>query len=69
MGGIAGYYPDSTVATLGTVTLTENWQKYEIDLSKKDLSYISGGFVWVAKAEAGYNPEGCTFYLDDIVYE
>lgn len=69
MGGIAGYYPDSTVATLGVVTLTDNWEKYEIDLRGKDLSYISGGFCFVVKAEAEYNPEGCTFYLDDIAYE
>jgi len=68
MGGIAGYYPDSAVATSGILTLTENWQRYEIDLKGKDLSYISGGFVFVVKAEAGYNPEGCTFYLDEIFY-
>ncbi len=69
MGGIAGQHPDSAVMSAGTLTLSDNWEKYEIDLTGRDLSYISGGFVWVAKGEAGYNPEGCTFYLDDIVYE
>lgn len=69
MGGIAGDYPDSASATAGTLTLTENWRRYEIDLTRKDLSYISGGFVFVVKSEAGYNPNGCVFYLDDICYE
>jgi hypothetical protein len=69
MGGIAGYYPDSAVATAGLLTLENEWRRYEINLSGKDLSYISGGFCFVVKSEAGYNTEGCIFYLDEIFYE
>lgn len=66
-GGITGEYGDSDSASLGPVTLTKEWKKYTIDLTGLDLSYISGGFCWVAsKAD---NPDGFTFYLDDIRYE
>jgi hypothetical protein len=67
MGGITGRYSDSDVAGIGPVALTKDWKKYEIDLTDKDLSYISGGFVWATNADV--NPDGCTFYLDDIIYE
>ncbi len=67
IGGIKGAYPDSDSATTGPVTLTSAWKMYSIDLTLKDLSYISGGFCWVAKASD--NPEGCILYLDDIRYE
>ena len=67
VGGIAGEYPDSDVAGIGPVVLTAEWQQYSIDLEGKDLSSISGGFCWVANADS--NPQGVTFYLDDIKYE
>ena len=67
MGGISGTYPDSDSASLGPVILTKDWQKYEIDLEGRDLSYVSGGFCWATNLDV--NPEGCTFYLDDIRYE
>lgn len=67
VGGITGEYPDSDQAGIGPVLLTPDWKQYSIDLSGKDLSSISGGFCWVANADA--NPEGAVFYLDDIVYE
>ncbi len=67
IGGIIGHYPDSDVAQVSPVVLTKEWKKYSIDLMRKDLTYISGGFCWVAKLED--NPEGFTFYLDDIRYE
>ena len=67
IGGITGLYPDSDIAGIGPVLLTEDWQKYEIDLSGKDLSYISGGFCWGTNLDV--NPDGATFYLDDIKYE
>jgi len=44
--------------------LTKNWVKYEIDLSGLDLSSVIGGFAWVASEKD--NPNGVTFYLDDI---
>ncbi len=66
LGGISGRYPDSAYVVFGTVSLSTEWKQYEIDLSGHDLSYISGGFVWVAKEDE--NPEGCTLYLDEIRY-
>jgi len=67
MGGISGTYSDSDSITIGPITLTNEWKKYEIDLTGLDLSYISGGFGWVANIDS--NTEGVTFYLDDIRYE
>ncbi len=67
IGGINGTYPDSDMAIIGPVILTEEWREYSFDLRGKDLSYISGGFAWSATVE--FNPDGCTFYLDDIKYE
>jgi len=67
IGGITGVYPDSDVAGIGPVMLTREWKQYEIDLTGKDLSYISGGFCWATNLDV--NPKGATFYLDDIKYE
>ncbi|MFC1703501.1 hypothetical protein ACFL1E_01780 [Candidatus Omnitrophota bacterium] len=67
LGGITGTYPDSDIAGIGPVILTNEWQEYKIDLGGKDLSYINGGFGWATNLDV--NPEGCTFYIDDIVYE
>jgi len=54
-------------ASLGPVTLTKDWQQYTINLEGKDLTYISGGFCWSTNLDV--NPEGCTFYIDEIRYE
>jgi hypothetical protein len=67
VGGIKGAYPDSAVIEMGPVELTKDWKKYTINLAGKDLSYISGGFGWSTTADL--NPDGCTFYLDDIKFE
>jgi hypothetical protein len=67
IGGITGEYADSDVAGIGPVVLTKDWQQYTIDLEGKDLSSISGGFCWATNLDV--NPEGATFYLDDIRYE
>ena len=67
IGGITGLYPDSDIAGIGPVMLTQEWKRYEIDLNGKDLSYISGGFCWATNVDV--NPEGAVFYLDDVKYE
>ena len=67
VGGITGEYADSDVAGIGPVVLTKDWQQFTIDLQGKDLSSISGGFCWSANLDA--NPNGVTFYLDDVRYE
>lgn len=64
VGGVNGEFSDSDVAGIGPVILKPEWQKYEIDLSGKDLTSIIGGFAWSANLD--HNPDGLTFYLDDI---
>lgn len=67
VGGISGNYPDSDMAVLGPVILSDEWREYVVDLRGKDLSYISGGFAWSTSEEV--NPESCVFYLDEIRFE
>jgi hypothetical protein len=67
MGGITGEFSDSDSAGIGPAMLTQEWKKYEIDLTGKDLSHIIGGFCLSANAED--NPDGFVIYLDEIAYE
>lgn len=67
MGGLTGTYSDSDTASIGPIELSTDWQQYTIDLTGLDLSYISAGFCWVTNSMAA--PEGCEFYLDDVVFE
>ncbi|MDD4910606.1 MAG: hypothetical protein PHR44_08040 [Candidatus Omnitrophica bacterium] len=67
VGGVSNEYSDSDVAGIGPVMLSTEWKQYTIDLKGKDLSYILGGFVWSTNLDV--NPEGATFYLDEIKYE
>lgn len=67
VGGIAGNYPDSIqpAVSTGDVKLKKTWTQYTIDLSGKNLNHVIGGFSWVSNKDKC--PEGCTFYLDDIL--
>ncbi len=67
IGGIMGEYSDSDSAAIGPIILNKEWTQYSIDLKGKDLSYIIGGFCWSTNLDV--NPEGATFYLDEIKYE
>ncbi|MDP2922345.1 MAG: hypothetical protein Q8O30_01310 [Candidatus Omnitrophota bacterium] len=68
-GGISsGEYVDSDSVSIGPITLTKDWKKYEIDLRGKDLSYIVGGFCWATNIDVN-DPAGIAFYLDEIKYE
>jgi len=67
MGGITGDFPDSDMAIIGPVILTNEWRKYTIDLRGRDLSYVSGGFSWSTNVDV--NPDTCMFYLDNIQYQ
>ena len=67
IGGIGKDFPDSDMAFIGPVILTNEWREYTLDLRGKDLSYISGGFAWSSGVD--FNPNGCVFYLDDMKYE
>ena len=67
IGGIKGRYPDSCSISIGPIDLSKKWQQFEINLEGKDLSRIIGGFGWSTNSSS--NPDGCTFYLDEIRYE
>ncbi len=67
VGGLKGTYPDSLDVQMGPVVLTNEWEKYTINLAGEDLSYVSGGFCWVTPSRL--NPNGAAFYLDDIRFE
>jgi hypothetical protein len=60
-------HADSFEVSLGRVSLTREWRQYRMDLTGKDLSSVIGGFCWVANRPS--NPDGLTFYLDDIRFE
>lgn len=67
-GGVVAPYGDSLEFPRATIAdLTKEWQQFEIDLQGADLSYIIGGFVFSASWDK--NPDGITFYLDDIRFE
>jgi hypothetical protein len=67
VGGISGPHADSDNPGISPVVLNKEWTQYSIDLKGRDMSYIIGGFCWVAKVDE--NPKGATFYLDEIKFE
>jgi hypothetical protein len=80
VGGIGNEndsHPDSwrPAASTGYVQLTDQWKEYSISLVPappepdygQNLSNVVGGFGWATDLCA--NPEGATFFLDDIYYE
>ena len=68
-------YPDSLrpPRDSGLKKLTDQWQCFEIGLSDANLSYVIGGFAWVAdwgdNEISEDNPKRIVFYLDDIRFE
>ncbi len=67
IGGIVGKYPDSDIASLKDVRLSDSWKQYTIDLTGKDLRHVIGGFGFLLNKNE--NPRGAVFYLNDIIYE
>lgn len=69
MGGISGQMEegDSDSADSDSIELSTTWKEYSIDLRGRDLSHIIGGFLFVLNADM--NPQGATFYVDNIRYE
>ena len=65
-------YPDSapkTTTLTSPTTLSTTWTQYQIPITGLDLSYVLGGFGWVAaKADQSNQVTPITFYLDDIQY-
>jgi hypothetical protein len=68
IGGIGQSAPnkDTAIVEIGPIQLTKEWKEYTVNLAGSDLSYISGGFCFVVSSRL--NPNGCTFYIDDIQY-
>jgi len=68
MGNISGQGEkgDSGEAYIDQIALTKKWKIYSINLVGVDLSHIINGFGFYIGA--GSNPNGMTFYLDDIKY-
>lgn len=67
IGGINGEHSDSTSMSIGPIELTPEWKEYTIDLKDEDLSLIIGGFSFIVSSME--NPDGATFYIDDIAFE
>jgi hypothetical protein len=66
-GGIAGRrYQDSFEMSMGKVALTNRWREYSIPLARQNLASVLGAFAWIASSAD--NPDGVSFYLDDIRY-
>ena len=51
----------------GPLTLSTDWKRYEIDLTDFDLKRAVDLFMWIATDL--HNPNGATFYLDDVQFE
>lgn len=51
----------------GTIVLSTEWQHHVINLRDHDLGMVIGAFFWVTSADE--NPNGATFFLDDIFFE
>ena len=58
-------FHDTAKGSLPKVTLTKEWQRFEIPVTAPDLSRIKTGFVWTL-ASPGHP---VVFYLDDIRWE
>ncbi|BAM03135.1 glycoside hydrolase family 2 TIM barrel-domain containing protein [Phycisphaera mikurensis] len=57
-------HPDTGSAET-TVTLTDAWKRYELDLAGADLSRIKTGFLFAVEGRG----RPVRFFLDDIAYE
>ena len=57
-------YPDSAIVKTRTFALTDEWQRFEIELKRKDLTSLKTGFV--VALEGRRSP--VTIYLDSIRY-
>ena len=60
-------YPDSADRIYRRFTLTDKWQRFSIDVSQFDMSYIQCGFgFYCERNDCG---EWAELYLDDIYFE
>lgn len=64
--------PDDSSGEISTrfLPLQTEWTKYQIkDLASKDMTNIAGGFGFVFNDVNDPDPDGTTFYLDEIRYD
>lgn len=67
IGGTEGITPQPAFST-GVITLQKSWQPYTIELTDKAyLDRVFSGFSWLSSIQQ--NPDGCTFYLDDMQFK
>jgi len=61
--------PSDSMPKISTspITLSDQWQRYALDLSGQDLSSMASGFCLIVTKDT--NPTGSAIYLDDIFYE
>lgn len=59
-------FPDSAPVTRISVRLTTQWKQYRINLRRRNLRYVLGGFGWVCGDKK--NRGGAEFFVDDIQY-
>lgn len=60
-------YPDSCPPLKIETSLSTTWRKFTVDLRGRNLSFIQGGFGWIASLEGPRgNPDGAVFFVDDI---
>jgi hypothetical protein len=63
-------YPDSSrKITLGYVRLTTEWKKYEIDVSKRNMSSIACGFGWASSNAQNGGKAKLRFLFDEVRFE
>ncbi len=60
-------FSDKFMATLGQISLSDEWHRYEINLAGQNLSGVLGAFAVVFPAQN--NGGGKTIFIDDIKYE
>jgi hypothetical protein len=58
-------FPDTAKASLEAITLTAEWQQFEIPVTGKDLTRIKTGFIWTAAGSGSPT----VFYLDSVRWE
>ncbi|MDR1029135.1 MAG: hypothetical protein LBL63_06925 [Clostridiales Family XIII bacterium] len=62
-------YADTGEITLGYVTLSKTWERFEIPLDGLDLTRIGCGFGWVTNDSNNPDVQAVRFYVDEIRYE
>lgn len=60
-------FKDSFSISFGKIALTQEWKRYSISLTGQNLKSVIGVFRFALGVRS--NPQGATFYLDEISYK